>query len=36
QRDFLERHGCHAYQGYLFSEPVPVEEFEALIRRMPN
>ena len=31
QRDFLERNGCHAYQGYLFSKPVPIEEFEALI-----
>jgi diguanylate cyclase (GGDEF)-like protein/PAS domain S-box-containing protein len=28
---FLKRHGCMAYQGYLFSKPVPVEEFEALI-----
>ncbi|HEY4696556.1 MAG TPA: EAL domain-containing protein [Gallionella sp.] len=36
QRDFLERNGCHAYQGYLFSKPVPIEEFETLIRRMPN
>jgi len=35
QRDFLERNGCHAYQGYLFSKPVPIKEFEALIR-MPN
>lgn len=35
QRDFLERNGCHAYQGYLFSKPVPIEEFEALIR-IPN
>ena len=35
QRDFLERNGCHAYQGYLFSKPVPIEEFEALIC-MPN
>jgi diguanylate cyclase (GGDEF)-like protein/PAS domain S-box-containing protein len=31
QRDFLERNGCHAYQGYLFSKPVPIGEFEALI-----
>ena len=36
QRGFLERHGCRAYQGYLFSKPVPIDEFEALIRRMPN
>ena len=32
QRDFLEYNGCHAYQGYLFSKPVPIEEFDALIR----
>ena len=31
QRDFLERNGCYMYQGYLFSKPVPIEEFEALI-----
>ena len=36
QRNFLERNGCHAYQGYLFSKPVPIEELEGLIRRMPN
>ena len=30
QRDFLAEHGCHAYQGYLFSKPVPLEQFEAL------
>ena len=28
QRDFLARQGCHAYQGYLFSRPLPLEEFE--------
>jgi len=33
QRDFLARLGCHAYQGYLFSRPLPLEEFEARIRR---
>jgi EAL domain-containing protein (putative c-di-GMP-specific phosphodiesterase class I) len=33
QRDFLTAAGCHAYQGYLFSRPVPVEEFEALVLR---
>ena len=30
QRDFLAQHGCHAYQGYLFSRPVPLEQFESL------
>ena len=32
QRVFLEAHGCHAYQGYLFSRPVPLEEFSAQLR----
>ncbi len=27
QRDFLANNGCRAYQGYLFSRPVPAEEF---------
>jgi diguanylate cyclase (GGDEF)-like protein len=30
QRDFLERLGCQAYQGFLFSRPVAVKEFELL------
>jgi EAL domain-containing protein (putative c-di-GMP-specific phosphodiesterase class I) len=33
QREFLELNGCHAFQGYLFSKPVPVEEFEQLIAK---
>jgi EAL domain-containing protein (putative c-di-GMP-specific phosphodiesterase class I) len=28
QRDFLARQGCHAYQGYFFSRPLPLAEFE--------
>jgi diguanylate cyclase (GGDEF)-like protein/PAS domain S-box-containing protein len=28
QREFLATQGCHAYQGYLFSRPLPIEEFE--------
>jgi EAL domain-containing protein (putative c-di-GMP-specific phosphodiesterase class I) len=31
QRIFLARHGCHAYQGYLMSRPLPIGEFEALV-----
>ncbi len=31
QKDFLARHGCHAFQGYLFSKPVPIEKFEQLL-----
>ena len=30
---FLASHGCHAYQGYLFSRPLPLEAFEAFLRR---
>lgn len=29
QRDFLARQGCYAYQGYLFSRPLPIKAFEA-------
>lgn len=31
QRDFLALHGCHTYQGYLFSRPVAVKEFDLLM-----
>ncbi len=34
QRAFLERHQCHAWQGYLLSPPVPVAEFEELVVRI--
>ena len=30
QRAFLAEQGCHAFQGYLFSKPVPHQAFEAL------
>ena len=33
QREFLDGLGCQAYQGYLFSRPVPLEEFEKLLAR---
>ena len=33
QREFLEMHGCHAYQGYLFSRPLPIEELEIFLLR---
>ena len=33
QRKFLECSGCHAWQGYLLSPPVPLPVFEALWRR---
>ena len=31
QREFLAGHGCHAYQGYLFSPAVPVEKFQQFL-----
>jgi diguanylate cyclase (GGDEF)-like protein/PAS domain S-box-containing protein len=33
QRDFLNAATCHAYQGYLFSKPLPVAGFERYARR---
>ena len=30
QRNFLAVSGCHAYQGYFFSQPLPVEGFEKI------
>jgi diguanylate cyclase (GGDEF)-like protein len=33
QLAFLKKNGCMAYQGYLFSKPVPIEEFEKLLVR---
>jgi len=33
QRDFLARAGCHSYQGYLFSRPLPLDDFEFYLGR---
>jgi diguanylate cyclase (GGDEF)-like protein/PAS domain S-box-containing protein len=33
QRACLAEQGCHAYQGYLFSRPLPLAQFEALALR---
>ncbi len=32
QYEFLDRHGCHCYQGYLFSRPLPQDEFKTMLR----
>ncbi len=32
QADFLAHLGCHAYQGYLFSRPLPLDELETFLR----
>ena len=31
QRSFLAGQGCHAYQGYLFSRPLPLAAFEEFL-----
>ena len=31
QRQFLEKSGCHVWQGYLLAPPLPRERFEALV-----
>ncbi|MDD4963818.1 MAG: EAL domain-containing protein [Gallionella sp.] len=33
QRVFLAMHGCHEYQGNLFSRPLPLPELEAFLKR---
>jgi diguanylate cyclase (GGDEF)-like protein/PAS domain S-box-containing protein len=32
QREFLDRHDCQAFQGYLFGKPLPLGQFEQLLR----
>ncbi|MEO8330943.1 MAG: EAL domain-containing protein, partial [Gallionella sp.] len=36
QREFLDAHGCHAFQGYLFGRPVPLDQFESILKREQN
>jgi EAL domain-containing protein (putative c-di-GMP-specific phosphodiesterase class I) len=33
QRDFLVRHGCHHFQGYLYAPPLPLHALEDWIDR---
>lgn len=33
QREFLEREGCYAYQGYLFSPALPAASFAAFVEQ---
>lgn len=33
QRQQLFKKGCMNYQGYLFGRPVPIDEFEAMLRK---
>ena len=34
QLNFLKQNGCLAYQGYLFSKPLPIKEFETLLNNL--
>jgi diguanylate cyclase (GGDEF)-like protein/PAS domain S-box-containing protein len=34
QRQYLMNKGCTNYQGYLFSKPLPIEQFEALLAQL--
>lgn len=36
QRKFLLTNKCFAYQGYLFSKPVPIEQFENYVSLLNN
>ncbi len=40
QQQFLVENGCHGMQGYLFSRPLPVQDFSALLAKhlpaLPN
>jgi EAL domain-containing protein (putative c-di-GMP-specific phosphodiesterase class I) len=33
QRGFLAGIGCNSYQGYLFSRPLPLKEFQTFLKR---
>jgi diguanylate cyclase (GGDEF)-like protein/PAS domain S-box-containing protein len=33
QYKFLYQYGCHSYQGYMFSKPVPIEQFELNLKQ---
>ncbi|MDP3059276.1 MAG: EAL domain-containing protein [Methylotenera sp.] len=34
QKQYLLDNDCKHYQGYLFSKPIPIDEFEALLRKI--
>ncbi|MBW7858866.1 MAG: EAL domain-containing protein, partial [Leptonema sp. (in: Bacteria)] len=36
QLDFLVSHGCRSFQGYLFSKPLDLNQFEDFIRKNGN
>ncbi len=34
QRDLLKSFGCHIIQGYFYSKPLPISEFEVFVRKI--
>ncbi|MDB5889453.1 MAG: hypothetical protein JWP47_284 [Polaromonas sp.] len=36
QRELLVRFGCERYQGYLFCQPLPIDELERFMRKLPK
>ena len=36
QKDFLSSLGCHAFQGYLFGRPLPLEDFQLMLQNSMN
>ena len=36
QREFLARHGCESYQGFLFCRALPIDELEAFMQALPR
>ena len=36
QRVYLQNLGCNSFQGYLFSPPLPVADFETFLARFPQ
>ena len=35
QREFLVNEGCHLYQGYHFSRPLPLDKLESFVQALP-
>lgn len=35
QRGFLEKHNCLVCQGYLFGKPMPLDDFEDQLQKLP-
>jgi len=36
QKSVLLSQGCEMFQGYLFSKPIPIADFNALVHTKPH